>query len=84
MELATALSSVDDYPSVSVCVSMFGFPDALKTPVQHHLSKNVRKDELEKKRRKTKSIDTLKQSIAISNGPNSVKYYIWILRQSHE
>ena len=36
---------------------------------------NVRTDEIkhEKKWRKTKSIDTLKQSMARSNGPNSVK-----------
>jgi len=84
MELATALSSVDDSPPISVCLPMFVFPGSLKTPAQHHLPKNVRTDELkhEMKWRKTKLVDTLKQSIARSNGPKSVKYYTWILRQS--
>ena len=81
MELATALSSVGGNPSVPACLSMFGFPDSLKTPAQHHLSKNIRTDELrlEKKWRKTKAIDTQKQSMARSNGPNSVKYLLTYL-----
>jgi hypothetical protein len=56
-------------------------PRLSKNAPQHHLSKKVRTDEPkhEMKWRKTKSIDTLKQSMARSNDPNSMKYYTWIL-----